>query len=78
MSKMSDLDIEIQEMLQAGIDPVAIAVALDVSTEWVEATMASMKPEPSDESFDVFDLDLDVHALARLEWCWAAEEDEAE
>jgi hypothetical protein len=77
MSKMSDVDIEIQEMLQAGIDPVAIAVALDVPMEWVEATVASMEPEPSDESFDVFD-DLDVHALARLEWCWSPEEDAAE
>jgi hypothetical protein len=42
MSKMSDLDIEIQEMLQAGIDPVAIAVALDVPMDWIEATMESI------------------------------------
>jgi hypothetical protein len=37
-----------------------------------------MKPESGDERFDDFDLDLDVHALARLEWCWSPEEDAAE
>jgi hypothetical protein len=65
-------------MLLKGNEPAVVAKVLNVPMEWVEATVASMEPEPSDESFDVFDLDLDVHALARLEWCWTAEEGEAE
>jgi hypothetical protein len=76
MSKMADLDITIQEMILEGHEPAVIANVLNVPIEWVEATMVSMEPESSgDESFDVFDLDLDVHALARLEWCWSPEED---
>ena len=74
MSKMADLDITIQEMLLEGNDSSVISKVLNVPMEWVKATMVSMEPESSEEGFGVFD-DLDVHALARLEWCWTAEED---
>jgi hypothetical protein len=72
MSKMADLDITIQEMILEGHEPAVIAKVLNVPMEWVEATMVSMEPEPSEEGFDVTD---DVHALARLEWCWSSGED---
>ena len=45
MSKMAELDIEIQEMLLAGIEPAIIAKTLNVPMEWIEATMASMEPD---------------------------------
>ncbi|NBV51318.1 hypothetical protein EBR78_08895 [bacterium] len=74
MSKMAELDIEIQEMLLEGNEPAVIAKVLNVPMEWVEATMASMEPEAGVESFDDFDVLDDVHALARLEWCWSSDD----
>jgi hypothetical protein len=77
MSKMADFDMTIQEMLLKGNAPAVVAKVLNVPMEWVEATVASMEPESSDEGFDVFD-DLDVHALARRDGRGGREEDEAE
>ena len=67
MSKMAELDIEIQEMLLEGNEPAVIAKVLNVPMEWVEATVASMEPESADgdESFDAFD---DAQALASAGW----------
>jgi len=35
MSKMSDLDIQIQERLEQGQDPIDIAYALEIPVSWV-------------------------------------------
>ena len=35
MSKMSDLDIQIQERLERGEEPVDIAYALEIPVSWV-------------------------------------------
>lgn len=60
MSKMAELDIEIQDMLLAGIEPAIIAKTLNVPMEWIEATEASMEPD-EEEYGDAFD---DAQALA--------------
>lgn len=63
MSKMAELDIEIQDMLLAGFEPVVIAKTLNVPIEWVEATAASMEPE--EEDGDAFD---DAQAFKSAGW----------
>jgi hypothetical protein len=42
MSKMSDLDIEIQDQLVQGTDPVQVAERLRIPLEWVTATLEYM------------------------------------
>lgn len=42
MSKMSGLDIEIQNQLIQGIEPEKVAEALRIPLEWVRATLEYM------------------------------------
>ena len=42
MSKMSDLDIEIQDQLIQGVDPTQVAETLRIPLEWVRATLEYM------------------------------------
>ena len=42
MSKMSDLNIEIQDQLVQGTDPVQVAERLKIPLEWVTATLEYM------------------------------------
>ena len=64
MSKMAELDIEIQDMILAGFEPVIIAKTLNVPIEWVEATASSMEPE-EEEDVDAFD---DAQAFKSAGW----------
>lgn len=41
MSKMSDLWIEIQELLEDGADPLFIAEKLQVPVDWIESVAES-------------------------------------
>lgn len=50
MSYMSELDIEIQEMILAGFAPTVISDVLGIPMEWVSATIQSM--DEIDESMD--------------------------
>ena len=47
MSKMSDLNIEIQEMLSYGVHPIKISKVLGIPLGWVYDTLESM--QESDE-----------------------------
>ena len=42
MSKMSDLNIEIQDQLVSGTNPVQVAERLKIPLEWVTATLEYM------------------------------------
>lgn len=50
MSKMSDLEIEIQERLMAGQDPEYISKWLEIPLDWVKDTLDHMmeqdEPDP--------------------------------
>ena len=50
MGRMSDIDIDIQEMLCAGYSVEDTAKALGVPVQWVEGTLQGM--EEFDESMD--------------------------
>ena len=47
MSKMSDLNIQIQEYLMQGVEPEKVAKLLNVPLRWVTDTLESM--QESDE-----------------------------
>ena len=47
MSKMADLSLEIQLMLEDGVHPTAIAKRLDIPLSWVYDTLEQI--EPSEE-----------------------------
>jgi|LauGreDrversion4_2_1035121.scaffolds.fasta_scaffold209136_3 hypothetical protein len=56
MSKMSELSIDIQEMLEDGVHPTAIAKRLDVPLGLVYDTLESMEDEESNtEVFSPFE-----------------------
>lgn len=48
MSAMSNLVLDMQEMLNAGYNPVTVADVLNVPIEWVEAEVESMNNEEFD------------------------------
>lgn len=45
MSKMSDLSIEIEDLLVSGVHPTKIAKLLQVPLTWVYDTLESMESE---------------------------------
>jgi len=47
MSKMADLSLEIQLMLEDGVHPTSISKRLDIPLSWVYDTLEQM--EPSEE-----------------------------
>lgn len=53
MSKMSDISIDIQDMLEEGVHPTKIAKALKVPLSWVYDTLEMM--ESSEPSFDPYE-----------------------
>ena len=54
MSKMADLSLEIQDMLELGSDPVTIAKILEIPITWVYETSENMDVESSTEVFSPF------------------------
>jgi hypothetical protein len=50
MSKMADLSLEIQLMLEDGVHPTAIAKRLDIPLSWVYDTLEQMEPNEEDMS----------------------------
>jgi hypothetical protein len=52
MSKMSDLSIEIEDLLVQGVHPTKIAKLLQVPLTWVYDTLESM--ESDSEDFDPY------------------------
>jgi predicted transcriptional regulator len=52
MSKMADLCLEIQLMLEDNVHPTSIAKRLDVPLSWVYDTLEQM--EPSEEELSPF------------------------
>jgi hypothetical protein len=52
MSKMSDLSLEIELMIEQGTHPVTIAKRLDIPLSWVYNTLEQM--EPSEEELSPF------------------------
>jgi hypothetical protein len=52
MSKMADLSLEIQLMLEDSIHPTSIAKRLDVPLSWVYDTLEQM--EPNEEELSPF------------------------
>ena len=52
MSKMSDLSLEIELMIEQGIHPATIAKRLDIPLSWVYDTLEQM--EPSEEELSPF------------------------
>jgi hypothetical protein len=54
MSKMSDLILDIQGMLEDGVHPTSIARQLDVPLTWVYDALEQMEPDEG-ESFSPFE-----------------------
>ena len=54
MSKMSDLSIDIQAMLEEGHEPRAIARILEIPAEWVYEEM-SLESDNHEELFSPFE-----------------------
>ena len=52
MSKMSDLDIEVQEMINHGMNANHVADVLGIPIEWVIATETAMNGE--DKAVDLY------------------------
>lgn len=52
MSKMADLDLEVQLMLEDGAHPTKIAKTLNIPLSWVYDTLEHM--EPSEEELSPF------------------------
>lgn len=52
MSKMSDLSLDIEMMIEQGTHPVTIAKMLDIPIVWVYDTLEHM--EPSEEELSPF------------------------
>lgn len=52
MSKMSELDLEVQLMLEDNIHPTKIAKTLNIPLSWVYDTLEHM--EPSEEELSPF------------------------
>lgn len=52
MSKMSEISLEIQDLLEAGVNPVRIAKLLEVPLTWVYDTLESM--ESDSEAYDPY------------------------
>lgn len=48
MSKMSEISLEIRDLLEAGMNPIRIAKLLEVPLPWVYDTLESMESEPVD------------------------------
>lgn len=48
MSKMSEISLEIQDLLEAGVNPVRIAKLLKVPLAWVYDTLEQMESEYAD------------------------------
>jgi hypothetical protein len=49
MSAMSNLSLEISDMLEAGYSPVTIAQMLEVPINWVYETAEADAQDPADE-----------------------------
>jgi hypothetical protein len=54
MSKMAELDLDIQDMLVAGSDPFIIAKILEIPITWVYETSERMDEESNTEVFNPF------------------------
>ena len=54
MSKMADLSLEIQDLLERGSDPVTLAKILEIPITWVYETSEYMDVESSTEVFSPF------------------------
>lgn len=52
MSKMSDVDLEIQQLLEHGFNPRSIAVRLSVPLTWVYDVLEAM-PDPDQIATEV-------------------------
>jgi len=52
MSKMADLSLEVQLMLEDGVHPTKIARTLNIPLSWVYDTLEHM--EPSEEELSPF------------------------
>ena len=55
MSKMADMSLDIQQMLEDGVHPTAIAKRLGVPLGWVYDTLESMDEESNTEVFSPFE-----------------------
>ena len=55
MSKMSELSIDIQEMLEARIHPTRISKILGIPLSMVYDTLENTEPESNTEVFSPFD-----------------------
>jgi len=55
MSKMSELSIDIELMLEQGYSPMRIAEFLEVPVIWVYETSDLMEPETNTEVFNPFE-----------------------
>ena len=54
MSKMAELDIDIQDMLVSGSDPYTIAKILEIPITWVYETSERMDDESNTEVYSPF------------------------
>jgi hypothetical protein len=54
MSKMAELDLDIQDMLVAGSDPYTIAKILEIPITWVYETSERMDDESNTEVYSPF------------------------
>jgi hypothetical protein len=55
MSKMADMSLDIQLMLEDGVHPTTIAKTLEVPLGWVYDTLESMDEENNTEELSPFE-----------------------
>lgn len=55
MSKMADLSLDIEQMLEDGVHPTSIAKRLGVPLDWVYDTLESIDEESNTEVFSPFE-----------------------
>lgn len=55
MSKIAELEIEIQELLEKQVHPTKIARTLDIPLSWVYDALENMESESNTEVFSPFE-----------------------
>jgi hypothetical protein len=55
MSKMADLEIDIQTMLEEGVHPSSIARRLEIPVSWVYDSLEYMEEESNTEVYSPFE-----------------------
>lgn len=73
MSRISDILIEIEEMLASGMMPNEVAKALDIPVSWVYETEERLTG--ADEPWDGFNSDAEADADALASAGWGTDED---